>query len=224
MVDEYLSEREQAEQLKSWLRENWIWLLAGVALALGGYYGWRWWEARQSSRSVEAGARFATMLDAFGRNQRDEGRKIGAELTGEYADTPYAEHASLVLARVDVDSGDLASAEKRLATVARGADDPDLRVVASLRLARVQMALKRYDAALATLDGIEAPAVLARIEELRGDVRLAQGDKAAALAAWRKAQAASASPEAQRLVDAELLQLKIDELSAAPAARQETGS
>ena len=36
MVDEYLSEREQAEQLRHWLRANWIWLLAGVALTLGG--------------------------------------------------------------------------------------------------------------------------------------------------------------------------------------------
>ena len=32
MVDEYLSEREQAEQLRAWLRQNGIWLLAGVAL------------------------------------------------------------------------------------------------------------------------------------------------------------------------------------------------
>ena len=36
MVDEYLSEREQAEQLRHWLRENWIWLVAGVALTVGG--------------------------------------------------------------------------------------------------------------------------------------------------------------------------------------------
>jgi predicted negative regulator of RcsB-dependent stress response len=28
MVDEYLSEREQAEQLRLWLRQNGIWLLA----------------------------------------------------------------------------------------------------------------------------------------------------------------------------------------------------
>src|SRR5688572_443883 len=35
MVDEYLSEREQAEQLRHWLRENWIWLVAGVPLDRG---------------------------------------------------------------------------------------------------------------------------------------------------------------------------------------------
>jgi len=219
MVDEYLSEREQAEQLRNWLRENWIWLVAGVALTVGGYYGFRAWESRQSSRAVEAGQRFAAMLDAIGANRRDEGLRIAGELTGEYADTPYADQASLVLARLDVDSGDLAGAEKRLTAVAEASADPDLRIVARLRLARVQLAQGRYEEGLRTLDAVATPAVDARVLELRGDVRLAQGNPAAALAEWRKAQeAAAADTAAAAQVDTELLQLKIDELGAAGPA------
>ena len=219
MVDEYLSEREQAEQLRQWLRENWIWLVAGVALTVGGYYGYRAWQSREASRAVEAGQRFKSMLDAIGADRRDEGLKLAGELTGEYADTPYADQAALVLARLDVDSGDLASAERRLAGVADGSKDPDLRIVARLRLARVQQAQGRYDDALASLDAVATPAVHARVLELRGDVRRSQGDRAAALAEWRKAKAAAeADPDAGAQVDMELLQLKIDELAAAEPA------
>jgi predicted negative regulator of RcsB-dependent stress response len=219
MVDEYLSEREQAEQLRHWLRENWIWLLAGVALTVGGYYGYRAWESRQASRAIEAGQRFAAMLDAIGASKRDEGMRIAGELTGEYADTPYADQATLVLARLDVDTGDFAAAEKRLAAVAGASKDPDLRIVARLRLARVQLAQGRYDDALKTLDAVATPAVAARVLELKGDVRLAQGDRAAALAEWNKAKdAAAADPTAGSQVDTELLQLKIDELGAAGTA------
>jgi predicted negative regulator of RcsB-dependent stress response len=219
MVDEYLSEREQAEQLRQWLRENWIWLLAGVALTLGGYYGYRWWDSRQSERAVAAGERFAAMLDAIGSGRREDGLEIAGEVTGEYADTPYADQATLVLARLDVDAGDFAAAETELAGVAADSRDPDLRTVALLRLARVQLAAGRYDEALKSLDAVATPAVDARVLELRGDVQLAQGDKAAALAEWRKADAAIQSdPAAGTLVDAELLRLKIDELGAAGPA------
>src|SRR5262245_12777789 len=220
MVDEYLSEREQAEQLRSWLQENWIWLVAGVALTLGSYYGYRWWQSREAARGAAAEQRLAAMLDAIGGGKREEGIRIAAEVTGAYADTPYADQATLVLARLDVDAGDLAAAEAKLAKVAESSKDADLRVVARLRLARVQLAAGRYDAALASLDAVTTPQVQARALELRGDVKLAQGDRAAALDSWRKAEAAvAADPQGSAQVDAELLRLKIDEQGAAGAAK-----
>ncbi len=220
MVDEYLSEREQADQLRRWLRENWIWLVAGVALTLAGYYGYRWWESRQATRAVAAGERFAAMLEAIGAGRNEDGVKIAGELTGDYADTPYAEQATLVLARMDVDGGDFAAAEAKLARVADGSKDPDLRTVARIRLARVQLAQGRYDDALATLGKVVAPSVEARVLELKGDVKLAQGDKAGALEQWRKADAGvAADPASAGQLDAELLRLKIDELGAVPEAK-----
>ncbi|HET8693026.1 MAG TPA: tetratricopeptide repeat protein [Steroidobacteraceae bacterium] len=219
MVDEFLSEREQAEQLRLWLRENWIWLVAGVALTLGGYYGYRWWEGRVATRSLEAGERFAAMLDAIAAGKKEEGLKLADAVTGEYAGTPYADQALLVLARLDVDNGDLAAAGRRLAAVAEKSKDPDLRVVARLRLARVQLAEGRYDEALATLEAVRTPAVEPRVLELQGDVKYAQGEKAAALEAWRRAQeAVKADPSVAGEVDTELLALKIDELVAAGPA------
>jgi predicted negative regulator of RcsB-dependent stress response len=219
MVDEYLSEREQAEQLRQWVRENWIWMFAGIVLVLGGFFGYRWWESRVATRSLEAGQRFSAMLDAIGSGKKDEGIRIAGEVTGQYADTPYADQAELVLARLDVDAGNLTGAESRLAKIAAASKDPELRVVARLRVARVQLAQGRYDEALATLDAVAAPAADPRVLDLRGDVKLAQGEKAAALDFWRKADAAvKADPATGAQVDMELLALKIDELSAAGPA------
>lgn len=216
MVDEYLSEREQAEQLRHWLRTNWIWMAAGVLLVVGGWYGWRWWQAHQAEQSLSAEARFAAMLEALSKEQRVDGQKIGGEIITQYGGTPYADQAALVLARLDVEGGDLAQAESRLAGVARDSKDPDLRVVALLRLARVQLAQGKHDAALATLESARQPSTEARVEDLRGDVLMAKGDAAGALTAWRKAQESVATPAVEDgLVDAELLGLKIDELSAA---------
>jgi predicted negative regulator of RcsB-dependent stress response len=83
----------------------------------------------------------------------------------------------------------------------------------------VQLAQGRYDDALASLDAVATPAADPRVLELRGDVRHAQGDAAAAVEQWRKARAATdADPAAGAQVDLELLGLKIDEQGAAEAA------
>lgn len=219
MVDEFLSEREQAEQLRNWLRANWIWMAAVVALVVGGYYGWQWWQSRQATESLAAEARFSAMLEALAGNDREEGARIGNEIATAHSDTPYADQALLLLARLDVEGGNLGQAESRLAGVAQESDDPELRLVAQLRLARVQLAQGRHDAALAALEAARQPATEARVEELRGDVLLARGDVAGALAAYRKSQSLAATLSLDGgLVDAELLGLKIDQLSSAAAA------
>lgn len=219
MVDEYLSEQEQADQLKAWFKENWIWLVAGAALGLGGVYGYRWWNAHQSARSELAEQQFSSMLDVLGRNQREEGLKIASGIVSEYADTPYADQTQLVLARLDIESGDLDAAAIALRKVMDSSRDPDLALVARLRLARVQLAKGSYDEALATLDGAGNPAVAARVAELRGDVLLARGKPAEALASYRQAlTAAEDGKSAEGLVDKALLKLKIGELSATTAA------
>lgn len=216
MVDEFLSEREQAEQLRNWLRANWIWMAAGVALVVGGYYGYQWWQSSRSTESLAAEARFSAMLEALAGNNREEGVRIGNELATAHGDTPYADQARLLLARLDVEAGNFGAAESRLAGVARKSDDPELRVVAQMRLARVQLAQGRHDDALASLEAARQPATEARVEELRGDVLLARADEAGALAAYRKAQALAETPSMDGgLVDAELLGLKIDKLSSA---------
>ena len=48
-MDDYLSEKEQWEAVKSWLRENGLWIIAGIALGAVGLSGWR--ECRSLNRS-----------------------------------------------------------------------------------------------------------------------------------------------------------------------------
>lgn len=217
MVDEYLDEREQAEQLRQWFKENWLSLVTGVALGLGGLYGWQAWNAHLDRQSQQAGQRFGEMLQAFERDDRAAGEQIAAEIADRYGSTPYADQTTLVLARLDVEGDDLDKAAERLRAVMEGSDDPELALVARIRLARVQMAQGQHDAALATLDGARAPAVDARLSEVRGDILYDRGDHAAAREAYRQALAQDTAGGAGGLVDGDLLRLKLDELEAADA-------
>lgn len=219
MVDEYLDEREQAEQIRNWFKENWLWLVAGVGLGLGGLFGFRAWESHLDRRSLEAAAQFDQLLETLDRDGREAGLALVDPLVESYARTPYADQARLVAARVHVQAGELDAAATRLRQVMETSKDPELALVARLRLARVESAAGRHDAALALLDGAGAPAIAGRVNELRGDILFAKGDREGALAAYQAARdGAGAVEQAEGLVDLETLALKIDELSApAPA-------
>ncbi len=210
-MDDYVSEIEQWERVKQWLKENGAWIVAGVLLGVGLLYGWDWWQDRVTTRAQTAAARYSDVLEALQRNDRTRAQQLVDNLGKDYDETPYVDQAKLLIARADVGSGKLDDAARQLQEVATGADDQELRRVARLRLARVQLMQKKPDEALATLGQGEAGAFAPAYEEVRGDALLAKGDSAGALAAYRKA-AESTEPG---LVDQSLLQLKINELAAA---------
>jgi predicted negative regulator of RcsB-dependent stress response len=223
MVDEYLDERERAEQVKSWFKENWLWMVAGAGIGLGGLFGFRAWDSHLDRRSQEAATQFEQLLDAIDKQGREAGLALVAPLVDKYGSTPYADQARLVAARVHVEGGELDQAAARLREVMEDAKDPELALVARLRLARVESAAGRHDAALALLEEAATPAIGGRIDELRGDILLAKGDRAGAVAAWEKARAAAQGPGSEGLADPEMLALKIDSLSG-PGAAPATGA
>ena len=210
MIDDFYNEEEQWERVKRWLRENGPWLLAGVVIGLGALAAWRWYEAYVERRHVEASVAYSDVLQTLERGDRVAAINAIDELRKEYGSSAYADQGDLLGARVHVETNELGKAAERLTRVMTGADDPQLQLLARIRLARVQIAQNNADAALKTLDGAEPGGFAARFDEVRGDALLAKGDRVAALAAWRKAEAAAGGDgELPATVDLEGLRLKI---------------
>lgn len=205
VVDEFYSEQEQWERVKLWLRENGLWLLAGVLIGVAGLAGWRWWEQRTEQQALEASAKYSQVLEAFGRSDRTRAFTLIGELRKDHASSPYADQADLLAARSLVETNELQKAAERLTGVMNASRDDELKLVARLRLARVQLAQGNPDMAIGTLDGAPAGAFAARYEEVRGDALHAKGDKPGALRAWRNA----VETDTVGAVDRNSLELKI---------------
>ncbi|ROH89194.1 hypothetical protein ED208_12385 [Stagnimonas aquatica] len=204
----HYDDEAQAEQIKNWWRENWMPLAAGLVLGLGGIFGWEQWKDHQQVRAGEAARMFEDLKTALVADKADEARSIGDKLKTDYANTPYAAQAMLRLAQHAVERSRYDEALPPLAWVADNAADQELRPLAKLREARVLAQQGKFDEALSRLDGV-GESYAALVEELRGDIKLAQGDRKAARGAFEKALAASDAAAANR----ETLQRKIDDLA-----------
>ena len=207
-MEEYLDEREQWERVKAWLREQGPWALISVAIVGIAVGGWRYYQSRIEQRDLTAQARYQQVLNSFSHDDVAGGVLIADQLIKDYPSTPYANQADLAAARVAVEIGKLDQAATRLERVLSSTRDPQLKLVARLRLARVQLGEGQPDQALRTLTTADVGAFAARYDEVRGDALLAKGDRAGALKAYQQARRVGGDT-----LDTGLLDLKISELA-----------
>ncbi len=218
---EELSEQEQWEQLKGWVRANGPQVLILVVLMLLGWFGWKWWQSHQQQQAQDASALYQDIMDKLDANKVPDAIALMENLRSEYPKSPYVSSADLMAARAYVENNDLDKAADALQRVMTTAADKDLRPIARVRLARVQEAQGKYDAALATLGNASLGAFESARLEARGDILLAKGDRPGALAEYQAARKLEPNPDdAAASADsaAELLDLKIDDLKGQPAA------
>jgi predicted negative regulator of RcsB-dependent stress response len=210
-LEDYLSEREQIEGMRLWLKENAAWLLLALAIPFAVFGGKAQWQRWHENQALGASVRYTQLLDALSHGDRTGARKLGDALRAESSKSPYADQGDLALARAAVEANELADAETLLARVMTSGLDDEIRLIARLRLARVQRAEGHIDQGLATLQGVDPKGFLAVYAELRGDFLLQKGDRAGALAAYREAVAAGG----KGTIDEELVGYKIADLAGA---------
>jgi len=208
----HYDDEAQVEQLKQWWHENWKALATGLALGLGGIFGWQWWQGYEVRVGAEASQMYQEKKSAADAGKTDEAQTLAQKLMQTRGNTPYAAQAALRLAQIEVHDSKLDNAAAHLRWVLDHGSDEGLKHVARLRLARVLWQQKKLDEALKQLDVKDTGSFEAAYDELRGDLKLAQGDRAGAAEAYRKAMA---GPQGTQSGD---LQQKLDDLADVKAA------
>jgi len=213
-VDEYLSEKEQVQQIKNWWKENGAFVIAGLVLGIGGLAGWNYWKSYKISRAEAAGAVYESLVSAVERGDPGAAAADLEKLASKYEATPYLDQARLMMARLLVDQGDFQGAAGQLEDAVASTRDPELERVARLRLARALVAGGNDARALEVLDLSRAGAFAARFHEVRGDILASRGEAQAALEEYEEAW--KTPPEG--VIDSHAVRLKMDALGIAPAA------
>ncbi len=206
-----LEEQEQIDTLKTWWKMYGN-LVTGVlfaaSLAVVGWQGWNWYKNGQASQAAGV---YAVLEQAVAAGDAQKVKSAAGELVEKFGGTHYAALGAMLAAKQSFDAGDLKTAKSQLAWVAENGKD-ELRDMARLRLAAVELDEKAYDEALKYLDTTHGKAFDGRFEELKGDVFTAQGKKAEARAAYKSALEKAGEKQSS---SRELLQQKLDDLGEA---------
>lgn len=206
-----LDEQERLDELKTWWKRWGNLVMIGLAVAIAAAAGWRYWQNRAVTQSLEAASVYESLTRSLAADDAKGAREAGAMLIDRYKSTAYAPRAALLLAKLNVVGKDLKSAQTQLEWAAANSKEPALKDLARLRLAGVQLDQKHYDAALKTLAGSRSDAFAFRFHDLKGDVLLAQGKRAEARAAYQAAFGAMEEDNSYRSI----VELKLDALGGA---------
>jgi len=212
-VAEMKTEEEQVEALKRWWQENGKSLILTIAVSIGGVLSWNAYQDHETNQAETASGYFQQLMNSAPAGQLSESQiaevRYNSELLKTEFDTStYAQFGALMLARVEVQEGDLTAAAAQLQWVLEQQGDAEINALATIRLAKLLGAQGQYDSALDLLvDGDDAWQ-LGRLE-VRGDLLVAQGELDAARAAYEKASVLADASGASN----PLLGLKLDNLA-----------
>jgi predicted negative regulator of RcsB-dependent stress response len=214
MAEEYLTDDEQLEAVKGYFKEYAPWIIGGVILGVGLYYGYQYYTSHQNQRDLKAAAQFNAMAGALQVNDAKKSRQFADDLIKDFPGSPYADQAQLTIARIDVDSGQDADAVAPLTQVMNGSKDSELKQIARLRLARVLIDQGKPDDAIKLLAAGTPGSFAGRYHEVHGDALYAKKDIPGAVAEYTAALSAGDNG-----ADGALLELKIADLASNEKAK-----
>lgn len=208
-MTEYLTEQEQIELLKNWVKQYSLVIIMGVLIAVAAISGWRYWQQRQTNILDHASAVYDEMLTMRAQNDTSATLIQANKLSRHYPQTTYGQAAAFMLAREAVVTGNYAEAEKQYQWILAHSKISSTRQIARIRLARVMIAQNKMQAALDELKTIDDKSFAGLIHETKGDAYLALKDIATARQSYQQALTELPNAEVIRPV----LRMKYDNLT-----------
>lgn len=207
-MEVYQTEEQQVEAIKGFWKENGNTVIAGIVIGFAGFIGFNLYKENVLESELALADSYQALMESSTKNPQ-EFTANAEKFINENGTTSYASLTALALAKEAATHQDWAQAQKQLTIAIDKASNDGVKAIATIRLARVQVQLEEYTAALATLAKPLPESFTAAKEEIKGDTYLQQGKKDLARTAYQAAIAADG------LATSPSLQMKLDDLAQA---------
>ncbi len=205
-METYQTEEQQVEAIKGFWKENGNAIIGGFAVGLAGFIGYNYYQDNKLNTELATADAFLSVIEA---GEKDSSALLteGEKFIAANSDSAYAALTALALAKEASNDKEWSKVSGYLSTAIEKAPTPEIKALASIRLARVQVQLNELDNALATLSATLPAAFTATVEETKGDIYVKQDKKELARNAYQ------AAIDADGLTTSPSLQMKLDDLA-----------
>jgi predicted negative regulator of RcsB-dependent stress response len=195
--DILLSAEEQDERARQWLKQNAIYIVAGIALGIAAIFGVNKYKEDKVISAQQASALFGEVSSKLADSNISDVSTLISELKSNHSATPYAAKAVLLSAKQYVEAGNLDQAKQELQWVVEQSSDQASVHAARLRLAKLEIYTDNFTAAESLLNVAELDGLDSHYAELKGDLAARKGDIDSAKALYREAidKATQMSPQ-----------------------------
>ena len=186
-MDDNLTDQQQAELIKNWLKENSKFLMGGLVLVISGFFGVQFLQQNKLKEAEMASQLYSEIEFAVKQQRLTQAQTLLQKMDNDYANTPYQDQGHLFMAKLFMDSVDYENAILQLEFLIDNATDESFKHIARIRIARIKLQQNLYDEALQILETESMGSFEAKYEETKGDIFAKKGEYPEAQAAYLKA-------------------------------------
>ncbi len=207
-MEVYQTEEQQVEAIKGFWKENGTAILGGLAIGLAGFVGFNYYQESKLSTELAAADAYQQVLES-GQGDSAVFKAEGEKFIAANSESSFASLTAFALAKEAANEKDWTAVAGYLTTALEKAPTEEIKALATIRLARVQIELNELDKALATLAAALPAAFGVTVDEIKGDIYVKQDKKDLARNAYQ------AAVDAGGLATSPNLQMKLDDLAVA---------
>ena len=186
-MDDNLTDQQQAELIKNWLKENRKFLIGGLVLGVSGFFGIQFFQQNKLKEAEMASQLYSEIEFSVKQQRLSQAQSLLQKMDSDFANTPYQDQSHLFMAKLFMDSVDYENAILQLEFLIENSTEESLQHIARIRVARIKLQQNLYDEALQILETESMGSFEAKYEEIKGDIFSKKREFSEAQAAYLKA-------------------------------------
>ena len=195
---------EEEDKLINWLRQNYLNILLGLAIGFSFIGGYNYYNSTVMNAQHQISLDYQEIIKLYQTDKFSDFEIKAHKLVERNPENIYSAMTNLYLAKYYHDSNQVDSASSSLSHILANSASQSHIYIASLRLARINIAKGEYTAAIEVLSSIEDSSTDPIVLELLGDIMLIQNDKIAAIKNYELALSHNVTPNKARLIESKL--------------------